>query len=76
VRAFAGVVTIANSDAEWLAAIDQSLAESASAGAAADARRAVAHVNDWDVLVDRIADLFPGGLARNQKARVLTSQSV
>jgi glycosyltransferase involved in cell wall biosynthesis len=73
VRPLAAFVTIARSDAEWLAAIDRSVVDSASAGAAADARRDAARVNDWDALVDRIAGLFPGGSARDREARVATS---
>lgn len=64
VRSFADVVTIADGDAEWLTAIDSSLADSARSPAARDARRAVARGNDWDIVVDHIAELFRRGCDR------------
>ena len=68
VRALADVVTIAQGDAEWLAAIDQGLTKAANSSAAAEARRAVARTNNWDELVDRIADLFQHDSWRFQEA--------
>ncbi|MEO8523732.1 MAG: glycosyltransferase [Caldimonas sp.] len=68
VKALNAVVTIAHSDAEWLAAIDQALTADAGTGAAAEARRAAARANDWDDLVDRIANLFPQRSAGFQEA--------
>jgi glycosyltransferase involved in cell wall biosynthesis len=58
------VVTIARSEREWLAAVDQALSDAASTSAAIEARRAFARANDWDGLVDQIANLFRNGSAR------------
>ena len=68
VLAFADVVSIAASDTEWLAAIDHGLMGSARTEEVTDARRAVAARNDWDFLVDRIADLFRSGVERKRRA--------
>ena len=64
VQAFAEAVTIANTDAEWLYAIEQSLRDEARTELAAELRRDFARLNDWDLLVDRIADLFRSGLCQ------------
>jgi len=69
VLGFADVISIARSDAEWLAAIDRGLTEPTRTGNAAEARRAVARSNDWNFLVDRIADLFRSGVERKRQAR-------
>ncbi len=68
VRGLTDVVTIAHSEAEWLAAIDQCLTNAANTGTACEARRAVARAHDWDELVDRIANLFPDGPPLFQEA--------
>lgn len=58
VRGFAQVVAIASNEAEWLTAIDRAVSEVDSEGTAAQARRATARSNDWDLLVEQIAMLF------------------
>jgi len=68
VRGFADVVSISASDSEWLAAIDRGLTEPARTREMAEARRVVARGNDWNSLVDRIADLFRSGVERKQRA--------
>ena len=75
VKALTNVVTIAHSDAEWLAAIDQGLTSAANTGAAAEARRAVARANNWDELVDRIAALFRHDPPRFREALAVSSLS-
>jgi glycosyltransferase involved in cell wall biosynthesis len=73
VRRFAEVVTLANSDDEWLAAIELGLQDLDRNGSAAQARRAVARANDWDVLVEQIAKVFASTkvTATNQQPRLL-----
>jgi glycosyltransferase involved in cell wall biosynthesis len=68
VLSFAEVVSIAHSDADWLAAIDRGLTAPMRGEKAVQARCAVARENDWDVLVDRIADLFRAGVERKRHA--------
>jgi len=58
VRDFADVVSLANTDAEWLAAIEAGL-ERREDPTLIEARRAVARAYDWDLLVEKIARLFP-----------------
>jgi glycosyltransferase involved in cell wall biosynthesis len=57
------VVTVARSDDEFAAAIEQSLAPAAMSADAKQARRKAAKENDWDVLTARIAALFREGMA-------------
>ncbi|HKE92694.1 MAG TPA: glycosyltransferase, partial [Povalibacter sp.] len=64
-RNFSHIVTIANDEAEWLAAIEHGLNET-DRDAAAAARKAVARANDWDTLVERIAALFPAAATSPQ----------
>ncbi len=61
-RDFAHVVDVVNTDAEWLAAIEAGL-EHREDTALIEARRAVALAYDWDLLVEKIARLFPGDAA-------------
>ena len=68
VLAFRDVVSIAGSDAEWLAAIDGSLKASMRAEKAIADRRTVAQSNDWNVLVNEIAQLFQTGVERKRVA--------
>jgi glycosyltransferase involved in cell wall biosynthesis len=58
VQRFAQVVALASDEAEWLTAIDRAVREVDSEGTAAQARRAAARANDWDLLVEQIATLF------------------
>jgi glycosyltransferase involved in cell wall biosynthesis len=59
-RDFAHVVPVVNTDAEWLAAIEEGL-QHRDDSVLIEARRAVARSYDWDLLVEKIARLFPGG---------------
>jgi len=72
VQALTGIVTIAHSDAEWIAAIDEGLTKAANTSTAAEARRAVARTNNWDELVDRIAKLFPNDPPRFRETLAAT----
>ena len=54
-RDFADVVTLADTPAEWGAAIEASLTAAANSREQQEARRNVARRHDWDILVDRIA---------------------
>ena len=60
---FAEVVTLADTPAEWSAAIVESLGPAANTSARRLARQAVARRHDWDVLVDRIAAEIAGALS-------------
>jgi glycosyltransferase involved in cell wall biosynthesis len=68
VLAFKDVVSVAGSDAEWLAAIDGGLKASMRAEKAIADRRTVAQSNDWNVLVNEIAQLFQTGVERKRVA--------
>jgi len=72
VQALTGIVTIAHSDAEWIAAIDEGLTKAANTSTAVEARRAVARTNNWDELVDRIAKLFPNDPPRFRETLAAT----
>jgi glycosyltransferase involved in cell wall biosynthesis len=75
VTGLGSVVSIAGSEAEWLAAIDQCLTAAFRTSAAAEARRAFARSNDWESLVNRIASLFPLGPIHVRQATTASSQS-
>jgi glycosyltransferase involved in cell wall biosynthesis len=64
VRDFAHVVALANTDAEWLEAIETGLQRSGDS-TLTEARRAVARAYDWDLLVEKIVRLFPEPAARS-----------
>lgn len=66
VKSFSEVVTLAVTDAEWLAAIDAGLSGSARDPDKVRQRQARARAHDWDVLVDGIAGLFRDALARGE----------
>lgn len=54
----ADVVTLARSDEEWLRAIDHALNGESAGLIDVERRRARARQHDWDVLADKVADLF------------------
>lgn len=56
VESFEAVVQIAQTAAEWDAALLDSLRQSANSAGANERRRAVAAEHDWNILVNRIAD--------------------
>jgi glycosyltransferase involved in cell wall biosynthesis len=60
---FTDVVQLASTVEEWSAALGGALAPGASAPAAREARRAVARQYDWDVLVERIAEIMLAGVS-------------
>jgi glycosyltransferase involved in cell wall biosynthesis len=62
------VIALAQSDAEWLDALDRSLEPAAQDAAAVASRRAFARTHDWDRLADRIGDLFRAGLAHRRNS--------
>lgn len=62
-------VRIAESDAEWLQAIDSSLAGESIGTAGPLQRQAHARGHDWQALVDQVADLFDAALARRAGVR-------
>lgn len=64
VRSGAGVVRIARDDAEWLQSIDDGLKPAANEEALAESRREFARRNEWNTLVDRIAEHFRAALSR------------
>ncbi len=68
VTRFASVVTLARTDAEWLAAVDASLEEPARAASVVESRRAFARTHEWDALVNRIALQLQAALARTESA--------
>lgn len=76
VQGLSEVVSVAGDDAQWLAALDHSLSDAATAATAVDARRTFAKGNDWDTLVEQIATLFPQPSGRTQPALMATTQSV
>jgi glycosyltransferase involved in cell wall biosynthesis len=64
---FADVVTIARTVDEWSAGIQALLDPAASAPGAVERRRAVARAYDWNVLVQRIAEIMLPGLSHSRK---------
>ena len=75
VRGLNHVVTIANDEAEWLAAIELGIREMDLDQTTPQSRRAVAHASDWDLLVEQIASLFaPKARAKSQQLQLLQVQ--
>lgn len=76
IKNFSYVVSVARTDAEWLAAIEAALTDDANAPTAVDLRQSLASQNDWDALVTRIAGLFRDALARSDRGLALSAQRV
>jgi len=57
-RPLGGLIHLARGEAEWLEALEASLAPEAMAAAAVTARRAAARSHDWTVLAERLAGLL------------------
>ena len=68
VKSLNAVVTLAQTDVQWLEALDKSLDASAHSPALVEARRAFARMHEWDALVDRIARHVLDALERKQAA--------
>jgi len=66
---FGDVITLAQTEDEWSAALQHALAPAAGAPAAVAARRQVARDHDWDRLVARIARTLCERLGPNDLAR-------
>jgi glycosyltransferase involved in cell wall biosynthesis len=69
-EAFADVVALAATAAEWSHAIDVALAPAAQAESSRAARQAVARRHDWTVIVEQMARLIAGGLGEESAARL------
>ena len=67
---FDHVIALARDDSEWLAAIERGLAEVDPDGSAAQTRRSVARMSDFDVLVEQIAKLFAPVSLQGKRERV------
>lgn len=72
---FADVVTLADTPAEWSAAITEALTPAANSAARRDARQAVARRHDWNILVERIAAEIADGLRARYGARISPGSS-
>ncbi len=66
VRSYSDVVTLAQTDAEWITGIEKGLSPSAESSALVEARQCRASENDWDLIVERIARIFREGLERSK----------
>lgn len=55
IEAFEGAVLIARSPEEWSRAIENALSPAENSSARCEARRRIARMHDWDVLVEKIA---------------------
>jgi glycosyltransferase involved in cell wall biosynthesis len=72
---FADVVALADTAAEWSAAIADALTPAANSAARREARQAVARRHDWGVLVDRIAAEILDGISPNVRENVSSGSS-
>ena len=72
---FKDVVSIAKNDAEWLAAIEQGIAEGPNDRVSRAQRQSVAREHDWHTLVERIARLFSDDSANRDRRQCVVQPS-
>lgn len=76
VKSFPAIVSIAASDSEWLHMIDKGLEPSGRDHAAVETRKCFAYQNDWDRLVDHIAELFGDVPGKKPESQTLDRSNV